>query len=111
MPQVKGKMQLCVCKNYNKYYKSIQLLGGHTLFERYDDIDSVIANELDNKFRHFLAQPVVDGDDISWFTTPYSEKPRRLNELAEEEKTHYDKLKTETLGPLSQPMFKKKKHS
>lgn len=97
MPQVKGKQQLCICKDYIKNFKSIQRIDGHSLFERYDDIANIVNNKIDKKYQHFLAHPVIDGDDIVWFSTPYSEKPRRLTDLEEAERKHYEDIKQDTL--------------
>jgi len=55
MPRVKGKEQLCLSEK--KYFTSVQGIGGSTLFDRYQDIEGVIEKNVDEKFRHFLAQP------------------------------------------------------
>ena len=44
MPRVKGKEQLCSCEQ--KHFKSIQGFGGHTLFERYSDIENVVNKKV-----------------------------------------------------------------
>lgn len=97
MPKVKGKEQLCSCEKYTTYFKSIQGLGGHTLFSRYGAIENIVTKSIDEKYRHFLAQPIVEGDSITWFSKPFSETPRRLSELQGEERTKYEEIKNNTL--------------
>lgn len=95
MPRVKGKEQLCLSEK--KYFTSVQGIGGSTLFDRYQDIEGVIEKNVDEKFRHFLAQPVVEEDLVYWFSVPYNETPRRYKELTGDEKERYKVLKAETL--------------
>jgi len=96
MPRVKGKEQLCSCEQ--KHFKSIQGFGEHTLFERYTDIENVVNKKVDEKYHHFLAQPVIEGDTITWFSKPYNETPRRFTELQGEELTNYDIIKKNTIA-------------
>ncbi|NLL27863.1 MAG: hypothetical protein GX259_03635, partial [Bacteroidales bacterium] len=96
MPRVKGKEQLCSCEQ--KYFKSIQGFGEHTLFERYTDIENVVNKKVDKKYHHFLAQPVIEGDTITWFSKPYNETPSRFTELQGEELTKYDIIKKNTIA-------------
>ncbi len=95
MPKVIGKEQLCSCEL--NYFKSIQGLGSHKLFDRYSDIVNVVNKIIDEKYRHFLAQPVADGDSIIWFSKPYKEMPQRLSELQGEEREKYVQIKNETI--------------
>lgn len=96
MPRVKGKEQLCSCEK--KHFKSIQGFGEHTLFERYTDIEIVVNKKVDEKYNHFLAQPVIEGDTMTWFSKPYNETPRRFTELQGEELTSYDIIKKNTVA-------------
>ena len=98
MPKVKGKEQLCSSEKYKTYFKSIQGLDGHTLFERYSDIENVVNKRIDEHYRHFLTQPEVDSDTIFWFSKPYNETPRHLSELQGEERIKYEQVKNNTLG-------------
>lgn len=96
--KVRGKMQLCVCENYKKYFKSIQGRANYTLFERYKDLENVVNKHVDAECRHFLAQPELDNDNIQWFAQPYTEKPNRLSELNGQKYDDYKKVKEETLS-------------
>jgi subtilisin family serine protease len=96
MPKVKGKEQLCSCEK--KYFKSTQGLGGYSLFDRYYDIENVINKKIDEKYCHFLAQPIVEDDTIIWFTKTYNETPIRLSELEGIEQEKYEKIKNETIS-------------
>ena len=101
MAKVKGKVQLCSCEKYATYFKSIQGLGNHTLFERYDAIENVVYKNVDEKYQHFLATPIIEGDSITWFSSPYSETPQRLKGLKGDEYTRYDKIKNSTLDQFN----------
>ena len=96
MPRVKGKEQLCSCKQ--KDFRSIQGFGEHTLFKRYTDIENVVNNKVDEKYRHFLAEPIIEGDTTTWFSKPYNETPRLFSDLQDEEKTSYDIIKNDTIA-------------
>ena len=96
MARVKGKEQLCSCEK--KHFKSIQGFGEHTLFERYTDIEIVVNKKVDEKYNHFLAQPLIEGDTMTWFSKPYNETPRRFTELQGEELTSYDIIKKNTVA-------------
>jgi subtilisin family serine protease len=96
MPKVKGKEQLCSCEK--KYFKSTQGLGGYSLFDRYYDIENVINKNIHEKYRHFLAQPIVEEDTIIWFTKTYNETPIRLSELDGIGYTKYEQIKNETIS-------------
>jgi len=98
MAKVKGKQQLCSTEEYKTHFKSIQGLGSHTLFERYEAIENVVNKKVDEKYRHFLAQPVVDGNSITWFSKPYTEIPQQLSELQGEESSKYEQIKNDTIA-------------
>jgi len=98
MAKVKGKVQLCSTEKYRAHFKSIQGLGNHTLFDRYDAIENVVKKKIKERFHYFLAQPVVDGDLITWFSKPYSETPQQLSALEGTERLKYEQIKSETIG-------------
>lgn len=97
MAKVKGKEQLCSTDKYRTYFKSIQGLGSHTLFNRYDAIENVVNKHIDEKYRHFLAQPLEDGDSIIWFSIPYRDTPQQLSILQGEERVRYEQIKNATI--------------
>ncbi len=109
--KVKGKDQLCVCNDYKKYFKSIQGLGSYTLFGRYNDLENVVNKRVDEKYRHFLAQPEVDGNNIQWFSVPYYEEPKRLSELDGDERANYEKIKNDTLSHYKRVVEELKAHN
>lgn len=101
MPKVRGKVQLCTCDKYETCFKSFQGIEGtnYSLFDRYSDIENVVNRNIDEKYRHFLAQPEIDGDTVFWFSTPYrDEAPRRLTDLPDEERQKYEQIKNDTLN-------------
>jgi subtilisin family serine protease len=96
MPRVKGKEQLCSCDR--KYFKSTQGLDGHSLFERYPDIENVVSKKVDKIYQHFLAQPVINEDTIIWFSKTFNETPRRFTELQGEDLAKYGIVKKNTIA-------------
>ncbi len=96
MPRIKGKEQLCSCEK--KYFKSLQGYGEHSLFDRYVDIENIVNKKIDEKYRYFLAHPIVEGDTITWFSKPYSETPDRFSELQGEEQASYNQVKNDTIS-------------
>jgi len=96
MARIKGKKQLCSCEK--NYFKSFQGVGGHSLFERYNDIENIVNRRIDAQYRHFLAQPQVDDNTITWFAKPYIETPQCLSKLQGDEKTKYEQIKNDTLA-------------
>lgn len=101
MPKVKGKVQLCITEEYKKFFKAIQGFGGHTLFDKYNAIENVVAKNIDEKYHHFLAQPVVENDLITWFTKPYNETPQQFSALRDSEGVKYERIKNETIAHYS----------
>lgn len=96
MPKVKGKKLLCSCEK--KYFKSLQGFGEHSLFDRFSDIENTIKKNINEDYQHFLAQPILESDEtIFWFGHPYKETPKRLTELQEEMRTHYEQIKADTI--------------
>jgi len=99
MPRVKGKKQLC--SSEQKYFKSVQGTNGHTLFDRYSNIENVVNTRIGEKYRHFLAEPIEEDNKVIWFSSPYNESPERLSELKGEEHLKYNRVKQETLSHYS----------
>ncbi len=96
MTRILGKEQLC--SSDKKYFKSIQGFGNRTLFDRYPDIETVVAKKVSEKYAHFLAEPDDEGETITWYSKPYQETPRRISELQGEERDIYEQIKNETLA-------------
>ena len=96
MPKViKGKVLLCSYGKKN--FRAIQQLGDHALFNRYEAIENIVNKNIDEKFRHFLAQPIVEDDIFSWYIGYYNETPQRLSDLQGEERQKYEQIKNETV--------------
>ncbi|GAP71388.1 hypothetical protein SAMD00024442_11_52 [Candidatus Symbiothrix dinenymphae] len=91
------KDKLCSTANYKTNFKSFQ--GFENDKNWYNRLENSVKNHIDEKYRHFLAQPVVDVDDdsIVWYAQ-YDETPQRLSELQEEERTRYEEIKNNTLA-------------
>jgi len=95
MTRVLRKSQLCSCEV--KFFKSKQGHNGHTLFDRFPDIQSIVAKRVDPKYRDFLAHPEENEDIIIWYSKPFNETPRHLLELDGEERAKYEKIKNDNI--------------
>lgn len=97
MAIVIGKKQLL--STDLKYFKALQGIGGKTLFDRFKLAESNIINKnIDTKYRHFLAYPVVDGDAIVFHGIKYNETPQIFQELQGEDFSRYTNIKNETIS-------------
>jgi len=95
MPRIE---KLCNTSEYTTYFKDFQKLGKFNLFERFDDIESIVNKKIDEKYRHFLATPIVEGNSIAWYSKPYNETPQHLSELTGETHVKYEQIKNEALN-------------
>jgi subtilisin family serine protease len=95
MEKIIGKEKLCSVET--RYFKSIQGIEEKTLFDRYPSIENFIKTEIDDKYKHFLAQPVKNSSSIIWYGKKYDETPILLSELQGEKSEKYNRIKDETL--------------
>ena len=104
MATVIGKKKLCSTENYEKYFKSIQGLEGQSLFTRYYAIENIITSFVDKKYRHFLAQPIIDlgAASITWYSKQYQETPQVLSALSGDTLGKYTAIKDETVAHYQQ---------
>ncbi len=96
MPRVIGKIELC--STDLKYFKSIQGIDGKTMFVRYPALDIIIKNNIDTQYQNFLAQPVQEGNTITFYGKTFIETPQILSELQDSEHEKYSALKQVTLA-------------
>jgi len=81
-----------------KYFKSLQIIGDKTIFERYKLASSVFG-KLDEKYRYFLAYPVKDNDNIEFHgIKALNNIPQILSELQGEIANKYQSIKDETIS-------------
>ena len=96
MAKVIGKEQLY--STDLKYFKALQGIEGRTLFDRYPALENIVKSNIDAKYQDFLAQPVKDGDTITWHGKTYHETPLLLSDLQGEELEKYTQIKKKTLA-------------
>jgi subtilisin family serine protease len=81
-----------------KYFKSVQIIGGKTIFERYKSA-SPMLEKFEDKYRHFLAYPVKDSNKIEFHgIVSKQNNPQILSELEGEEANKYQIIKEDTLA-------------
>lgn len=96
-PIVLNKEQICEI-DANTQINSFEELGRSKLYERFNNLDSVVrANCSDERFRHFFAEPVRKGSVIYWYAPQEGGGIRNLRSLQGEERAHYEALLKETI--------------
>lgn len=81
-----------------KYFKAMQIIGGKKIFDRYKLASSLLDN-LDEKYRNFLAYPVKENDRIEFHGIKSKhDTPQILSELQDEKANKYQSIKNETLA-------------
>jgi subtilisin family serine protease len=81
-----------------KYFKSIQIIDGKTIFDRYDSLANIVKNYIDSRYQDFISYPVNQGNKIEFQGKISTEEPRILAELQGNEYTNYQNLKNDTLS-------------
>jgi len=81
-----------------KYFKSIQIIDGKTIFDRYDPLANIIKNHIDSKYQDFISYPVQDDKKIEFHGKISKEEPQILAELHGNDYTIYQNLKNDTLS-------------
>ena len=83
-----------------KYFKSLQLIGNNSIFDKYKIASSsIIGKYIDEKYRSFLAYPVKEGDKIEFHgIKAKQDEPCPLSELQGDDVEKYQNIKTETLN-------------
>lgn len=95
---VKDKIEICQIQLSN--FNSIQGIGNFPLYSkaRYNALSEIIRRNIPTKYQHFIAQPVEDGDIITFYAIQFYEKPIRFTELPEDKKEIYTVIKSETIS-------------
>jgi|LakMenEpi03Aug12_release.lakeMendotaPanAssembly.Ray.scaffolds.fasta_scaffold28241_2 subtilisin family serine protease len=97
MSSVKGKIKLCITSSYTKYFKAIQGIDGKSLFDRYNALNTIVKSNIEVRFKDFLSEPIIDEENIEWFTkTPSGPILNYLN-LTPEDKGKYEEIKYKTI--------------
>ncbi|MBK9480393.1 MAG: hypothetical protein IPO02_00055 [Bacteroidetes bacterium] len=86
MSSVKGKIKLCVTSSYTKYFKAIQGIDGKSLFDRYYALNTIVKANIEVRFKDFLSEPIIDGENIEWFTKTPSGPILKYLDLTPEDK-------------------------
>lgn len=98
MPMVIGKKELCKTPNFERYFKAFQGIEGHTLFSRFAALENIVKSNIDSEYQSFLAHPVLDKEDITFYGTNYNETPRLLSDLSGDLLQRYNAIKDETVA-------------
>lgn len=89
-----------ICNSFLSSFTAFQGVGKFALYNKakYAALAEIIEQEADTQYKHFFAQPVEDGDKITWYATPFDENPSRLSELSDNDSLHYTEIKNKTLN-------------
>jgi subtilisin family serine protease len=81
-----------------KYFKSIQIIDGKTIFDRYNSLANIIRNHIDSKYQDFISYPVQEGNKIEFHGKIANEEPQILAELQGDNYSKYQNLKNDALS-------------
>ncbi len=81
-----------------KYFKSVQIIDGKTVFDRYNSLANIIKNHIDLTHQDFISYPVLDRNKIEFHGKRTNEYPQVLAELQGNDYTKYQNLKDVTLS-------------
>lgn len=92
-----GKQKLCYTDVSD--FTDFQGVGQDPMYKRFDSVFSVVARAVPKDYQHFLATPdYCDNDDkIHWYIENWSDYPKRLKELSEEEYKKYKSILDDTV--------------
>jgi subtilisin family serine protease len=90
---------LCISKI--SYFTDIQGIDSMPLYKRYGSLYNIIRNRISPEYQSFPANPYkIDeiNNEITWFSDcSYSETPRILSDLQNDEKSRYESIKLNTV--------------
>jgi len=98
MATVVGKLELCRIDDFEKYFKAIQGIEGHTLFSRFHSLANIVRSNIEVRYQDFLAYPVLDQHGITFYGRKYTETPRLFSELQDEDLEKYNAIKDSTIA-------------
>ena len=96
MSKVKGKEELC--RTDLRYFKALQGIEGKTLFDRKQSLENIVKIYIDAEYQDFLAHPVKDGDQITFYGKKHIQQPQYLSDLQGDELAKYQNIKIKTLA-------------
>ncbi|GHB36315.1 S8 family peptidase [Mongoliitalea lutea] len=101
MSKVINKIPLCRIEI--KYFKSTQGVEGKVLFERFDALDNIIGNNIDEEFRSFISHPVTEENlSVTFHGKKSKDQPKILSELTGIEGDKYKEILNKTLQHYKQ---------
>ncbi|MEZ5013568.1 MAG: S8 family serine peptidase [Chitinophagales bacterium] len=92
------KHQLLFSTDLN-YFKQPQLIDGRYIYDKYNIArSSIIVKYIDEKFQHFLAYPIKDGNNIEFHGIRCKDDDIKIfSDLEGDEALKYEKIKEETV--------------
>ena len=84
-----------------KYFKSIQIIEGKTIFDRYNSLANIIKNHIDSQYQDFISYPVNEGNKIEFQGKIANETPHILDELQGNDSIKYQNIKTKAKKGLT----------
>ncbi|MDR2058193.1 MAG: S8 family serine peptidase [Dysgonamonadaceae bacterium] len=96
MATVKGKVEMF--RADLKHFKEQAGIGGWPLFERYPALATIVKNNIGARYQDFLSYPTKEGGKVTFHGKKYTETPRILPDLPNEEQSKYQTIKNETIA-------------
>ena len=86
-----------LCNTSIGYFTDIAVLGSDPIYDRYNNVWSVVSKYIDKQYHSFLAQPDFQGDAIDWYVDEWEDVPVALNTLSGEDLNRYELIKEQTI--------------
>ena len=90
-----------LCYTEVSEFTDFQGVGNDLLYKRYTSVFNVIRNNIEEKYRDFLAQPVYSAneDRIYWYVSEWTNNtiPCAYKDLLDSDKEKYERIKDKTL--------------
>lgn len=88
-----GSTEICDFTDY-------QGIGCDPLYKRYESVHSIVKKYINPPYAHFLAAPDYSATDdaVNWYIDEWTETPEILNNLQEDKKSKYQRIKDKTIS-------------
>ena len=89
-------------------FTDYQGIGSDPMYKRFESVQSVVKNNIEENYQSFLARPYYDDGNIHWYVNEWNETPKCFTELNESESSKYKKIKNDTIKHYNQVLTKLK---
>lgn len=78
-------------------FAEFQGIGSDPLFKRFNSVESVLNNHIEQEYHSFLSCPFYEDGNIYWYVDEWNDLPKSYLELNGDEKIRYANIKEKTI--------------